>query len=202
MARATLAQNDRESFAGYVADQIRRWEDYNDNGNTHIWDTRKLAAADARHFPRPADTSDAGAWAGAWHTVRPFLTTEFADYIIGGMRERLTFSDWKLRAIAERDAENANVKEYLESAEYATEQLEDLRGLLGRRDSLIVTAWERGASMREIMAASGLGRSQLSNIRSSYSRAARLIVDAAEIAARDAAALDERDAAVLDEGPF
>jgi hypothetical protein len=197
MARQTIADNDREMFAGYVAEQLTAWETFNAGGNTHIWDTRKIAAADRRHYPRPEDTTDQGAWAGPWHNVRPFLTTEFVDYMQGGYTEtRQTFSQWRARAAAERDAVTYERAQYEESAEYATDQLADIRDTNRRRDALIVTAWERGASMRDLQESTGMSRSQLSAIRATYERGVLHAVHAAEKALRDAAELTERDAAI------
>lgn len=178
MARTmTRAEADREEFAGYVTAQL---EAFRQHAGVHsfVWDAAKLTRA--RHLA-PRDTSDAGAYVGAWHVVRAYVTTEFREWVEQYYANRQTFSEWRARAIAERAAAANERASYEMSAAYCTDQLEDLRALVERRDELIVSARERGATWNEIGAAIGLGRAQLHNIAAKH--AATLRAAAVELSA-------------------
>lgn len=178
MARTlTRAEADREEFAGYVTAQLEAFRK-REGELTFVWDAAKLLKA--RHLA-PRDTSDEGAFVGAWHVVRAYVTTEFREWVEQYGARRLTFSEWKARAVAERAALANERADYEASAAYCTDQLEDLRALVERRDELIVTARERGATWADIGAAIGLGRAQLHNIAAKH--AATLRAAAAEMSA-------------------
>lgn len=173
----TRAECDREEFAGYVTAQLEAFRK-REGDLTFVWDAAKLLKA--RHLA-PRDTSDEGAFVGAWHVVRAYVTTEFREWVEQYGARRLTFSEWKARAIAERAALANERADYEASAAYCTDQLEDLRALVERRDELIVSARERGATWGDIGAAIGLGRAQLHNIAAKH--AATLRAAAVEMSA-------------------
>lgn len=183
----TRAEMDREEFAGYVTAQL---DAFRQHAGVHsfVWDAAKLQRA--RHLA-PRDTSDEGAYVGAWHVVRAYVTTEFREWVEQYYANRQTFSEWKARAVAERAAAANERASYEMSAAYCTDQLEDLRALIERRDELIVTARERGATWREIGDAIGLGRAQLHNIAAKHAATLRAAND--ELAAGVPVEWDENE---------
>lgn len=164
MKTITLAEADRLEWLGYAAAEIAKFRD-SQSEHTQVWDMKKLHAA--RHTFAPIDTSDEGTFSGPWHVVRKYVTTEFRDWL-ESRGTRLTFTEWRAARIADRAQEATARQEYVDSAEYCTDQLGELRRLYERRDELIVTARERGASWAEIGEAIGLGRAQLHNIASKH----------------------------------
>lgn len=178
----TVAENDREQFAGYVSNELAKFRDHA-GVHSFVWDAEKLSRA--RRLA-PMDTSDEGVFVGPWRVVRNYVTTEYREYVEQYFASRLTFTEWKARAIAERAAESQRQNDYLDSADYCTDQLLDLRALFERRDELIVTARERGASWNEIAEAIGLSRAQLHNIATRHAVKLRVAVADVEQSVADA----------------
>lgn len=160
MKTLTRAEADREAYLGYVTAELAKFREHA-GVHSFVWDAEKLQRA--RRLA-PMDTSDEGVFVGPWRVVRSYVTTEYREYVEQYYASRMTFSEWKARAVAERAAEAQRQSDYLDSAEYCTDSLADLRSLFERRDELIVTARERGASWGDIGDAIGLSRAQLHNI--------------------------------------
>lgn len=160
MQTITRAELDRAEYLGYVTAQLAKFREHA-GVHSFVWDAAKLQRA--RRLA-PMDTSDEGAFSGPWRVVRNYVTTEFREWVEQYYAERLTFSEWKRRAIEARNDEAQRVRDYLDSSEYCTDRLTELRGLFEQRDELIISARERGASWADIGEAVGLSRAQLHNI--------------------------------------
>ncbi|MCI2958235.1 hypothetical protein MN032_11050 [Agromyces atrinae] len=111
-------------------------------------------------------------FSGPWHTVRPYVTTEFREWVDEYYARRLTFTEWQREARAARVAEAARVRDYVDSAEFCTDQLEQWAELNARRDALIVDARERGATFAVLQASTGMSRMALHNVIARAARAA------------------------------
>lgn len=162
----TQADRDRADYAAWVAGQLERIHAYGGNG-FDVWDRGKLRRAGLSEA-RP----DEDAFRGPWRTVRPYASQELIWWIEAQHEPRYTFAEWQARARADRDAELHRVREWLESAEYCLSELEVLRDMLARRDELIASARERGASWAAITGASGLSRMQAHTVAKAWRSAA------------------------------
>jgi predicted XRE-type DNA-binding protein len=204
MARQTLAERDTLAFEDYAYAELEKFHAHNAPGYADVWDSLALNTARERFQPTPTDTEEVDAWAGRWKTIRPWLTNEFITWMEehAGITSRLTLSEWRVEAVKRRRMDGDYEGDYQDTPEFIIEQLESLRDSLKIRDELIVTAWERGQTMAQIQAATGLGRSQLSVIRGTHERALADTVRAAETATREAAELSERDALIDAGGTF
>ena len=153
-----VLESDFEEWRGYIYGEIKQ---FHDAGNDYLFNPAKIHAAG---ITCPiTDTGIEGVFTGAWHVVRKYLTTELIDWLeLRGTR--ITFSQWQARRRADREEERNARQDYLDSAESCLDQLEELRRLIERRDELIMTARERGATWREIGESVGLKRAQLHNI--------------------------------------
>lgn len=141
----------------YVTLELERFAEHT-AGNGRVWaDTaraaRKLAA-------RRAGSPEEYAFTGPWHTVRPYVTLEFRQWVEEyEATERLTLSEW-----IERDRRERAAVDYLDSAAHSLDRLEEIRRGILERDAVIVEAAKRGASKTDIARASGLSRQQVHTI--------------------------------------
>lgn len=158
-----MSRQDLDQWRGYVHGEIARF--YTEcAGETYIW--AHSPAAD-KLVARLGGDSEIAAFKGPWHVVRKHVTTEFRQWVEENERtERLTFSEWRARAVEER-AEVA----FTESADYTLGQLEELQRLTRERDFLIVQAAKRGAAKTAIAAAVGISRQQVHTIIAAAERA-------------------------------
>ncbi|WP_100813031.1 hypothetical protein [Microbacterium lacus] len=156
---------DLESWRGYLARQESRFYDAC-GGGTYIWDRAAVDRATRRGKTfRGLDIE--GAYTGPWHTVRPYVTAEFREWVESDSRgdqiERLTLSEWVERERVERERVEGE-RGHLETADYTLSQLREFARMLEWRDTLIREAIERGASKVETAAAVGLTRQQIHTI--------------------------------------
>jgi hypothetical protein len=156
----TQAEQDRAGYALWIEGQLHEIETYGGSG-FDIWDRKKLERAGI-------DRNDSDVFRGPWRLCRPYVTQEMLWWVEAYGMPRLTFSEWQARARADRDRESHRVREWLESADYCLSELEVLREMLSRRDELIATARDRGASSAQVETASGLSRMQVHTIRTRY----------------------------------
>lgn len=176
---ATQEERDRAEYDAWVAAELDRVHTYGEAGNGFdVWDSSRLRAA-GKVAPDEAE-----AYAGPWRHVRPYVTQEFRWWVEAYGQPRMTFAEWQARARAERRAEAMRQRDYLDSADYCLHELEMLRELMARRDELIATARERGATWGAITDASGLSRMQAHTVTKAW-RAAH--ADAAPVEAAEAA---------------
>lgn len=155
----------RESYAGYVVMRLNAFREH--AGDTaRVWDFPKLVAA-----RRSMRVDEADAFKGPWRNVRPYVTTEFREWVEEYNAERLTFSEWQRARMEEQRAEKSRQRDYMESVEYFTDELVRWAELTRDRDALIVAARERGASFKELMAATGLSRMAIHNVIAADARA-------------------------------
>lgn len=96
-----------------------------------------------------------------WHVIRPFLNEEFVRWVEDEGKWRMTFAEFKAQRAELREGERSKEIAYMESAQWALDQLAQLRDLLAQRDELIAIARERGAISGEVEVASGLSRMQV-----------------------------------------
>lgn len=168
-----MSKADETAWAEYVQRECAAFYEHCD-GVTYIWaNTPEASRVIARltgtktateyedeygrkrtRFDYVGGDSELAAFSGPWHVIRPHLTTEFRQWVeeYEGS-ERLTFSQWRARGIAER-AELA----WTETPDYTLGQLAELRRLIADRDRLICEAASRGASKVAIAASVGLSR--------------------------------------------
>lgn len=148
-----MSRQDRDAWVAYVRGEVARFYDVS-GGVTYIW--QHTPAAD-RLVQRLGGDSELAAFSGPWHVIRAHLTPEFYQWAHENYgTERLTFSQWRVRAVEERAELH-----YSETAEYTLGQLEELQRLTRERDALIVEAAKRGATKVSIAAAVGLSRQQI-----------------------------------------
>lgn len=142
---------DLAEWQEYVRLELQRYGEH--TGDTgYIWADTPAAA---RHAAR-SRILDPGerAFTGAWHTVRPYVTLEFRQWVEEYKgTERLTLSQWLERQRAERDA-----VEWLDSAAHTLDRLDEIRRLTLERDALILEGARRGASKVDIARAAGISR--------------------------------------------
>jgi hypothetical protein len=151
-----VSRVDEAAWLEYVAGEVAGFHDHC-GGVTYLWAATPAAtAAIARLGGDPARA----AFTGPWHVIRKHLTHEFRQWVeeYEGT-ERLTLSEWRVRAVAER-SEVA----WMDSAAYTLGQLEELRRLTAERDALVIEASRRGATKVAIAAAVGLSRQQVHTI--------------------------------------
>ena len=153
----TVEAADRIAYDGWIAgqlDQIHASASVDSNG-FDVWDHGKLAAA------RLPARDDADAYRGPWHTVRPYLTREALWWFEAEGMPRLTFGQWQDQARAARRAAReaaSDPRNLLDALAYA-------RDMMARRGDMIAELREAGIPWAEIMAASGLSRSQCNALR-------------------------------------
>lgn len=152
-----MSTTDRETYAGYVASRLAAFTE-------HAGDTARVWDFDAMQRARRPFAEDADAFKGPWRDVRPYVTTEFREWIDEYSAERLTCSEWHAAQLDERRQLATRERAYLDSAAYCTDRLERWAELNRERDELIVEARERGASLREIQESTGLSRMAVHNI--------------------------------------
>jgi hypothetical protein len=180
MRAATMDDVDRIAYAGYIERMLTDFR-LAHGENAHVWNNELLNTS--RRVPVTLDTSDRGAWRGPWHIARKWVSTEFRVWIDEYQIPRLTFTEWQAEAIATRQAEADREREYTESPDFCLDELQTLRELNARRDELIVTARERGATWATIGEAIGMSRAQLHNVATRH--AAMLAETRVEIATVD-----------------
>lgn len=161
-----MSAADREQYDAYVQTRLQAFHDFAGFG-AFVW----------REGVKRADEE---AFRGPWHVVRPHVSSEFRVWIDEYFAPRLTFSEWQAEAIHSRRAESGRVRDYLDSAAYCTDQLEQWRELTMQRDALIADARERGATFAELMASTGLSRMALHTIVSKARAAAELVAAGAD----------------------
>lgn len=155
----TIYKDDFASWAEYVAGELARFYDHT-GGVTYLFQNtpkanRHIAAANKRGF-----TSEQAVFYGAPQVVRSIVTTEFRQWWIEHWgTERVTFSEWRERAKAEREQ-----VAWEDSAERALDQLAMLRRLTLERDALILDAASKGATKVAIARSVGLSRQQVHTI--------------------------------------
>ena len=148
-----MSRQDRDAWETYVRGEIARFYAVS-GGVTYIW--QNTPAAD-RLVARLGGDSELAAFSGPWHVIRGHLTPEFYQWAHENYgTERLTFSQWRARAIEERAELH-----YSETPEFTLGQLEELRRLTLERDALIREAASRGATKVAIADAIGLSRQQI-----------------------------------------
>lgn len=161
MSYTTQLERDRADYRAWLERSYSDWLDHT-GGTGYIWDEAALHRA-RRETPTALD-----AWRGPWRTVRPYVTTEFRQWIEEHDTSRLTFAEWQTRAKAERAAQSQAVTDWQESAGYCLSELEILHELLKRRGELIYLARERGASWSEVTTTAGLSRMQAHTLAKGY----------------------------------
>lgn len=154
--RETTLQADRQAFESYVDRMLTAYLEHTGAGGS-VW-AHHTAALQRRNAGR--DTRDA--FAGPWHTVRPYVTQEFRQWIDEYWTPRLTFAEFTALRREERQAERDREREWLDSAAYRLDQLVQWRDF--NRDAAIIEARERGATFAELQAATGMARSSLAAI--------------------------------------
>lgn len=159
-----MSAADRIAYAEYVAGRLRAFHVH--AGDTaRVWDYGKALA-----HGRGTKRTDADAFKGPWRVVRPYVTTEFREWIDEHDAERLTFAEWQAVERAARAKRDAEEVEYIESAAFFTDELRRWAELTRDRDALIVAARERGATFRELQDATGLSRMTLHTVISADAR--------------------------------
>lgn len=158
----TAQDQDRADWEAWVSAQLARIEHYGAEGNGFdVFDQSKMRAAN-RWF-----TSE-DAYRGPWRSIRPYVTREFLWWIEAEGQPRITLQEWRTRARKERARRASEVATWHESADFSLSELAMLRDLLARRDEIIATARDRGASWRAICEAAGLSRMQAHTSAKNY----------------------------------
>lgn len=155
----SAARVDFDAWATYVAGEIARFYEHT-GGVTYIFANTPRANAYLARAAARGLTSEQAAFYGPAHVVRPLVTAEFRQWWIEYWgTERITFSEWRENARAEREQ-----VAWEDSAERALDQLEMLKRLTLERDSLILDAVSKGATKVAIARAVGLSRQQVHTI--------------------------------------
>lgn len=157
-----MSAADREEYAAWVDAELGRFREWT-GGNGRTWDHAALEAAE-RRGRGPKDQSESAAYRGPWHTVRPYVTGEFLDWVEGHYQPRKTLQEWQADRIADRRREAMRTLDYVESVDYPLDQLEQLRELLAQRDELIRLAAQRGATKARIGDAIGITRQSVHTV--------------------------------------
>lgn len=176
-----MSTADRQAYDEHVALQYAAWLEHT-GGVGYIWDEKAL------HRAGKVAPSALEAWAGPWRNVRPYVATEFRQWIEEHFLERVTFSEWQAVRIQERREAKESQRDYLESSDYCLDRLENWAELNRERDTQIVEARERGATFKELSAATGLTRRALHNVieKARMVEVSRLIVEAETLTAESA----------------
>ena len=93
-----MSSQDRIEYAEYLDGQYADWMEHT-GGVGYIWYFPALTRA-GKPVPAPLD-----AWRGPWRNVRPYVTTEFRQWIEEHSIARVTFSEWHAERIQARRAE-------------------------------------------------------------------------------------------------
>lgn len=178
-----MSAQDRIDYDTYLAGQYAAWLEHT-SGSGYIWDARALARA-GRDVPTALD-----AWRGPWRNVRPYVSTEFRQWVEEHFLDRVTFAEWQAQRIQERRETAETKRDYVESADYCLDRLESWAELNRERDEQICEARERGATFRELSEATGLTRMALHNVieKARMREVCRLISEAETMTAESAAA--------------
>ena len=153
-----MSAADRQDYAGYVAARLVAFREHA-GWSARVWDFGKLKAA-----RKSLTREDGDSFKGPWRTVRPYVTTEFREWVDEYNAERLTFAEWLQVAREVRREQSQRERDYLESVEFMTDELRRWRELCEDRDALIFEARERGASFKDLQDATGLSRMALHNV--------------------------------------
>lgn len=160
MKGLSIAQQDLIEWQAYCQQAEAEFEQ--EQGAAGLVDVRKVQALQKAHelpagqLPSP--------WEGPWQVARRFVTTEFRSWIEDYGHARLTFSDWRVRARAQREQQRLAEQGYEGSVQAPLDQLEDLRRMEAQRDEWIVQARERGAEWAAIVEASGMSRTYCAKV--------------------------------------
>jgi hypothetical protein len=112
-----MSAADREQYDAWVAARLIDFHEHAGMG-AFVWKSSySLAAGGSARGVRGVERADADAFRGPWHTVRPYVTTEFREWIEEYNAPRLTFAEWQAEAIHARKRERERARDYLESAE-------------------------------------------------------------------------------------
>lgn len=170
-----LKSADYVAWSEYVAGELEKFYAHTD-GITYLFQNTPAADRYIARYAKRGITSEQAAFSGPWHVARKHVTTEFQQWVeeYEGT-DRLTLSQWRDRARAERDD-----IAWSESAEFALGELETLKRLIAERDALILDAARKGATKTAIARAVGLSRQQV-----------HVIVAAGEASVPDVAPFDE-----------
>lgn len=179
-----MSSADRTAYSEYVTLEYQKFLDHT-GGAGYVWSENRLARVH-RTMPPARD-----AWRGPWRNVRPYVTTEFRQWIEEHWIERLTFSEWQTARIHERREAVESKRDYIESADYCLDRLETWAELNRERDEQICEARERGATFKDLMSATGLTRMTIHNVLERARRAqAGEVIAAAETITAGAAEVE------------
>ncbi|MFF7293207.1 hypothetical protein ACFY9N_11815 [Microbacterium sp. NPDC008134] len=155
----SVYRDDFAAWAEYVRGELAKFYDHT-GGVTYLFlNTPRANTWISRAAARGLSTEQA-AFYGAAHMVRGIVTSEFRQWWEEHWgTERVTFSEWRERAAAEREE-----VAWEDSAERALDQLDMLRRLTLERDAIILDAASKGATKVAIARAVGLSRQQVHTI--------------------------------------
>lgn len=157
MKRESLAEIDRREFDAYCATMLAAFREHTGPGG-NVWAHHTSALQ-----KRNAGRDEFDVFAGAWHTVRPYVTQEFRQWIDEYDHEpRLTYSEFVAMRRYERERERSRERDYMESKEYCADRLRDYFEF--DRDALICEMRARGATFAELRHVTGMARSTLAEI--------------------------------------
>lgn len=155
----SVYRDDFNSWAEYVAGELARFYDHA-GGVTYLFQNTPRANAYLARAAARGLTTEQAAFYGASQQVRNLVTAEFRQWWIEHWgTERITLSEWRERARAEREH-----VAWEESAARALDQLEMLKRLTAERDALILDAVSKGATKVAVARAVGLSRQQVHTI--------------------------------------